>query len=61
MRYLPILPALLLPLIAAVGLIARGRQAGGGEVVRRRGRYLRNNLLLGVILAGLALVFGSHR
>jgi hypothetical protein len=61
MGYLPLLPAILLPLIVAIGWVARSRRPGGAEALRRNGRYLRNNLVLGIILAGLAFVFGFHR
>jgi hypothetical protein len=61
MGYLPLLPAILLPLIVAVSWIARRRRPGGQEALRRNGRYLRNNLVLGIILAGLAFVFGFPR
>jgi hypothetical protein len=61
MGYLPLLPALLLPVIFVVGWIARSRRPGAGEAIRRNARYARNNLVLGIILAVLAFAFGYHR
>jgi hypothetical protein len=61
MGYLPLLPALLLPLIGIIGLIARSRRPGAEEVARRQNRYLRNNLILGAIVVGMTFVLGYHR
>jgi hypothetical protein len=55
---LMLLPALLLPVIAVIGWIATSRRPGGRGVLRRQGRYARNNLVLGIILAVLVIAFG---
>jgi len=57
MEYLPMLPALLAPVIFVGLWIARSRKPGAGEALRRSGRYARNNILLGVLLAVLAFIF----
>jgi hypothetical protein len=57
MGYLFLLPALLLPVMSVGFWIARSRQPGGGEALRRNGRYMRNRLILGVLFAVLAFIF----
>jgi hypothetical protein len=61
MGYLPLLPALLLPVVFVVGVITRSRKPGADEALRRNRRYARNNILAGVLLAVLAFFFGFHR
>jgi hypothetical protein len=61
MDYLFLLPALLLPVLSVGFWIVRSRQPGGGEALRRNGRYMRNRLLVGVVLAVLVFFFGFHR
>jgi hypothetical protein len=57
---LMLLPALLLPLVGVIALITTSRRPGGQEVLRRQNRYVRNRLILGVIVAALVWFFGFH-
>ena len=59
-EYLTLLPALLLPVIVLTGWIVTSRTPRGREVLRRQRRYVRNNLVLGIVLATLAIAFGYH-
>jgi hypothetical protein len=61
MGYLFLLPALLLPVLSVGFWIVRSRQPGGGEALRRNGRYMRNRLILGGLFAILAFFFGVRR
>jgi hypothetical protein len=57
MGYLFLLPTLLVPVLVVGFWIVRSRQPGGGEALRRNGRYMRNRLILGAVFAVLAFVF----